>query len=97
MSLGTKLQGRVGIHNSWHTLEERYEIPERSVMDVPRPLVQDDAVLRMELYRLGVCVNDDHLGEGPVQVGEVLGIEQIRKEEQKVWKYARSLQPEGHS
>jgi len=40
-------------------------------MDVPRPLVQDDAVLRMKLYRLGVCVDDDHLGEWPVQVGEV--------------------------
>ena len=41
-------------------------------MDVPSPLVQDDAVLTVELHRLGVRVNDDHLRERPVQAGEVL-------------------------
>ena len=48
-------------------------------MNVPRPFVQNDTVLTVELDRPGVCVNNDHLTEGPVQVGKILGEERVRK------------------
>ena len=57
-------------------MQKGYQVPECSVMNIPRPFFQDDTVLTVELDRLGICVNNDHLGEGPVQVCQILGEEE---------------------
>lgn len=63
------------------TLKEGHDLPEGPVGDVSLPLVQNYAVLRVQLHRLGVCVDDNHLAEGPVEVSEVL--EGMQKREVK--------------
>lgn len=45
-------------------------------MNIPCPFSKDDTVLTVELDRPGVCVNNDHLAEGPVQVRQILGEEE---------------------
>ena len=75
--------------NTGHTLQKGYQIPERSVMNIPRPFFQDDTVLTVELDRLGICVNNDHLCEGPVQVRQILGEEEEEEGERYEGKMVR--------
>ena len=60
-------------------MQKGYQVPERSVMNIPCPFFQDDTVLTVELDRLGICVNNDHLGEGPVQVRQILREEESQE------------------
>ena len=50
-------------------------------MNIPCPFSKDDTVLTVELDRPGVCVNNDHLAEGPVQVRQILGEEESQEGE----------------
>lgn len=53
-------------------MEEWYEVEQCLVVDVPSPLWKDDAVVRMSLHGLWVCVDDDDLVEWPVDVRDIL-------------------------
>lgn len=60
-------------------------------MNIPCPFSKDDTVLTVELDRPGVCVNNDHLAEGPVQVRQILGEEESQEGREggggrEVWK-----------
>jgi hypothetical protein len=54
------------------TLKEWNEIPQSSIVDITRPLVEDHSILRMELDRVLVCIHHYHTIQQAVQPTQVL-------------------------